>query len=131
LRLENADGSPFDLIALLNTMTDPGCPDTPTPREWSGRALYGRGKHTRQLPVRLAILPLAPDKVEIARKKIRRIASKQQTKLNPNTLLAAGFLMLVTSLAAEFPAADICAVYRLRWQTCRCEGEGLPLRRRA
>jgi hypothetical protein len=117
LRLENDDGSPFDLIAMLNEMAENADrPDNPTPTEWAGRALYGRGTRVRKLPLRLAILPLPPDKVEIARKKIRRTASKQQTKLNPNTLLAAGFLMLATSLATEFPAADICAVYRLRWQ---------------
>ena len=117
LRLENANGSPFDLIALLNEMAEnTGCPDNPTPTEWAGRALYGRGTRIRKLPLRLTILPLPPDKVEIARKKIRRIASKQQSKLNPNTLLAAGFLMLATSLPDAFPAADICAVYRLRWQ---------------
>jgi Transposase DDE domain len=117
LRLENLDGSPFDLIALLNEMAEQAiAPDNPTPREWSGLALYGRGKRIRKLPLRLAIVPLPPEKAEIARKKIRRTASKQQTKLNPKTLLAAGFLMLATSLAADFPAADICAVYRLRWQ---------------
>jgi len=117
LRLENADGSPFDLIATLTEMADkPPAADNATPGEWAGVALYGRGKRIRKLPLRLAILPLPPDKVEIARRKLRRIASKQQSKLNPNTLLAAGFLMLATSLAEEFPAADICAVYRLRWQ---------------
>jgi Transposase DDE domain len=117
LRLENADGSPFDLIAVLTEMSKQSArPDNPTPREWTGRALYGRRKHIRALPLRLLILPLPPDKAEIAREKVRRIASKQQTKLNPNTLLAAGFLMLATSLPAEFAGADICAVYRLRWQ---------------
>jgi hypothetical protein len=117
LRLENNDGSPFDLVAILTEMSeDPAVPDNPTPREWTGQALYGRGKQIRKLPIRLAILALPRDKVEIARKKIRRIATKQQSKLNPKTLLAAGFLILATSLSAQFAAADICAVYRLRWQ---------------
>jgi hypothetical protein len=82
LRLENVDGSPFDLIAALTGMAaDPAAPDNRTPRDWTGRALYGRGKHVRKLPLRLAILPLPPDKIETARKKIRRIATKQQTNL--------------------------------------------------
>jgi IS4 transposase len=55
-------------------------------------------------------------KAEIAREKARRIASRQQTALNPNTVLAAGFLMLGTTLPADIAAGDICAVYRLRWQ---------------
>jgi IS4 transposase len=78
--------------------------------------LHGRREQVRAPPLRLVILPLPPDKAEIAREKVRRIASKQQTKLNPHALLAAGFLMLATSLSEEFAGAGICAVYRLRWQ---------------
>ncbi|HUM07689.1 MAG TPA: IS4 family transposase [Acidocella sp.] len=117
LRLESTEGAPFDLIASLNEMTaTPDAPDTLIPRERTVLALHGRGKQVRKLPIRLVILPLPPDKAEMARKKVRRIASKQQTKLNPNTLLAAGFLMLATTLPEDIAAADIAAVYRLRWQ---------------
>jgi hypothetical protein len=115
LRLQNTDGTPFDLIATLNEM-ELATPDHRTPREWTGLALHARGMRLRKLPIRLAILALPPEKAEIARKKVRRIASKQQTKLNPNTVLAAGFLMLATTLPADIAAADLCAVYRLRWQ---------------
>jgi hypothetical protein len=115
LRLENADATPFDLIATLNQMErEPA--DGLTPRDWTGLALHGRGRRLRKRPIRLVILPLPPEKAEIARQKVRRIASKQQTTLNPNTVLAAGFLMLGTTLPADIAAADICAVYRLRWQ---------------
>jgi hypothetical protein len=117
LRTENHDGSPFDLLALLTKMSEhPAAPDNPMPEEWSGLALYGRGKRISRVPVRLVIMPLPPDKIERARKKIRRIATKQQTRLKPGTLIAAGFLILATSLPAAFAAADLCAVYRLRWQ---------------
>ena len=116
LRLQNPDGSVFDLIAALTDMSQASVPDTTVPREWTGRALYGRGKQIRGLPIRLILLPLPPDKAAAAREKVRRIARKQQTKLNPNTVLAAGFLMLATSLPVDLPGAEICAVYRLRWQ---------------
>jgi DDE family transposase len=116
LRLENPNGSVFDLIAALTDMSAVRVADTSVPREWTGRALYGRGRHIRRLPIRLILLALPPDKAEAAREKVRRIARKQQTKLNPNTVLAAGFLMLATSLPADFPGAEIGAVYRLRWQ---------------
>lgn len=117
LRLENADGSPFNLIETLTEMSkQPAVPDDPTPREWTGRAPQGRRKHIRAMPLCLVILPLPPDKAGIAREKVRRIARKQQTELNPNTLLAAGCLMLTTSLPAEFDGAEIRAVYRSRWQ---------------
>lgn len=115
LRLENLDGSAFDLIATLTEMSEASA-NHAAPREWTGRALYGRNKQTRALPLRLILMPLPPDKAEIAREKVRRIARKQQTKLNPNTVLAAGFLMLATSLGEAYDGGEICAVYRLRWQ---------------
>lgn len=113
LRLETLDGAPFDLIAGLTQM-EAGL-DGP-PREWNVQALHGRGKRIRRLPIRLVILPLPPEKAEIAREKARRAASKHQSKIDPRTLLAAGFMMLATSLPDAIPAAEICAVYRLRWQ---------------
>jgi hypothetical protein len=63
----------------------------------------------------LAILPVPPEKAEIARKKVRRSGSKRQHKVGPCSTLAAGFMMLATSLPADIPASEICAVYRLRW----------------
>ncbi len=36
---------------------------------------------------------------------------------NPNSLIAADYVMILTSLSAEtFPAAQVMALYRLRWQ---------------
>ena len=80
------------------------------------QALYGRGKTLQQLPIRLVILPLPAEKAELARKKLRRSANKRQRKLDPHSELAAGFVMLATSLPVDIPAHEICAVYRLRWQ---------------
>ena len=59
---------------------------------------------------------MPPDKAAIARKKLRRSASKRQHRLDPNSELAAGFVMLATSLPPTIPAGEIGAVYRLRWQ---------------
>src|SRR5271156_3574569 len=36
--------------------------------------------------------------------------------LDPRSLIAAGFMVLVTSLPAEISADQICAAYRMRWQ---------------
>ena len=117
LRLEKPDGEPFDLPGALSQMQqDPGPDPLNEPREWVLDALYGRGKRIKRLPIRLLILPVPPDKAEIARKKLRRSASKRQHQVDPNSELAAGFLMLATSLPPDIPAGEICAVYRLRWQ---------------
>ena len=115
LRLETAGGMPFDLIAVLERMkAAPGAPDQP--REWAVQALHGRGKQVKRLPLRLVILPLPPEKTGDAVKKVKRRGSGKQHRTDPRSELAAGFMMLVTSLPPEIPAMDICAVYRLRWQ---------------
>src|SRR3978361_1767340 len=117
LRLEKPNGKPFDLPGALRQMQQNPAPAALNePREWSLDALYGRGKTIKRLPTRLLILAVPPDKAEIARKKLRRSASKHQHQLDPNSELAAGFVMLATSLPPDSPAGEICAVYRLRWQ---------------
>ncbi|MBF0563458.1 MAG: transposase [Alphaproteobacteria bacterium] len=51
------------------------------------------------------------------RKKIQRRASKKQYVTDPRSLIAAGYVMIVTPLPADlFPADEIAALYRLRWQ---------------
>jgi len=117
LRLEGLDGKTFDLIGALRQMQQAPQPDPLNqPREWTVQALYGRDKKTRRLPIRLVVLPLPPEKAEIARNKVRRSGSKRQKQVDPRSEVAAGFMVLATSLPAAIPANEICAVYRLRWQ---------------
>ncbi len=117
LRLEKPDGPSFDLPGALRQMQqNPGPDPLNEPREWLLKALYGRGKTIKRLAIRLLILAVPPDKAEIARKKIRRSANKRQYQIDPNSELAAGFLILATSLPPDIPAGEIGAVYRLRWQ---------------
>jgi IS4 transposase len=115
LRLRTMAGKPFDLIATLRAWRTDAAQGS-EPREWTVQALCDRTKSPRLLPLRLIIQPLPPDKIEARRKALRRIASKHQDTLDPRSLLAAGFMILATSLPAEIPAAEICAAYRLRWQ---------------
>jgi hypothetical protein len=117
LRLESQAGTPFELTSALRQMEQaPGPDPLNEPREWTVQALYGRGKKIKRLPIRLMILPLPPEKAEIARTKVRRGGNKRQHKTDPRSELAAGFLMLATSLPPDIPADEICAVYRMRWQ---------------
>lgn len=111
LILQDGNGDPFDLVAHLAAM-----PAGDSPGEWAVRPVVGGTMQTALPPIRLIAQPLPPEKVEIARKKLHRAASRKQEKLDPRTLVAAGFMVLATSLPAEIPAEEICAVYRLRWQ---------------
>lgn len=111
LALCDAEGKPFNLIAHLAALL----PDA-GPQEWAVQAVVGTGKQASLLAIRLIALPLPPDKVEARRGKLKRKASKRQETLDPRSLLAAGFMVLATSLPDDIPAGEICAAYRLRWQ---------------
>lgn len=68
-------------------------------------------------PLRLVACPLPPAEVERAKLRIRRQAQKRQSEPKPETLLVAGFVLLVTNLPSEhWPAAQVCELYRHRWQ---------------
>jgi hypothetical protein len=108
LVLRDLAGKPFDLIGQMRSLA-PGSPM----QEWAVRVVSGSAS---SVPVRLIIVPLPADKAAAARKKCQRRASKHQDKLDPRSLVAAGFMVLVTSLPNDIPAEEICAVYRLRWQ---------------
>jgi len=55
--------------------------------------------------------------VEATRKTLHAQASRKQKTLDPRSLTAAEFLILGTSLPPEhYPANEVLAAYRLRWQ---------------
>jgi hypothetical protein len=118
LALRDRDGHPFNLIAQLEKLPQDG-----GPREWAVQAVVGSlpagaeaGSAAGLLPIRLIAVPLPRDKAEANRRKLKRTASKHRDVLDPRSLLAGGFMVLVTSLPDNIPAAEIYAAYRLRWQ---------------
>lgn len=110
VRLCHADGTPFDLFAFLNGLAEEAT------GEISVAVAVGRDA-TQLRPVRLVVQRLAQDAAAPGERRARRKSSKQSKTVQPKTLRAAGYWMLLTSLeATEFSAADIVAMYRLRWQ---------------
>jgi hypothetical protein len=110
LTLRRADGSRLDLIAMLRAL-----PSGEVPQEVVVQIDLGRG--AAPLPARLVILRKPPEAAEATRRMLQRYASRKQKKLDPRTLVAAEFMMLATSLPAEdYPADQVLAAYRLRWQ---------------
>ena len=110
VRLVDGNGDPFDLIKWLQTL----------PPEIETHEIEVRvqsGKHQTPVPIRLVVRRNTPEATEAAHKKMRQKASRRQSQIDPRSFVAAGFVSLATSLAAaEFPATEILAVYRLRWQ---------------
>ena len=110
VRLVDKAGELFDLIAWLRALPTEGATHEIAVR-------FQSGKHQKPVPIRLVVRRNTPEAVEAAHKHLRRQASRKQSKLDERSLVAAGFLVLATSLPeTEFPAAEVLAVYRLRWQ---------------
>lgn len=110
VRLRKLDGTPFDLFAFLGSMCDEAIAEVPLAVALDRNA-------TQLRPVRLVVKRLSQAAAERSQRRARRKSSKQGKTLQPQTLRAAGYVMLLTSLdASEFSAADVLAIYRLRWQ---------------
>lgn len=104
----DAEGDPFDLIAALHKASTRGLIDQPI---WVGR------KGGAALALRLVAIKKPPEAAAQARRKARRDAQREGYQLSKQALVAAGWVILITSLSpADFTTNDILALYRLRWR---------------
>ncbi|MFL5253819.1 MAG: transposase [Rhodopila sp.] len=110
LQLTTLRGKAFDLIGHLQRL-----PTGIRPHDVSLHASAGRGEAA--LPLRLIVQRKTPEATEATRLALRRAAIKKGKKLDPRSLIAAAFMIIVTSLPRHgYTAKDILVVYRLRWQ---------------
>src|SRR5271155_1151190 len=66
---------------------------------------------------RIVIRRKSEEAAQAERQRLLSQARKKGKTLDPRSLLAAGFVVLATSLDAEtYPADELLAIYRLRWQ---------------
>ncbi len=104
----NAEGRPLDLIAELHVASARGLIDRP---------IWIKRKRAAPLGLRLVAIKKPVQAAAAARRKARRDAQREGYQLSKQTLDAADWVILVTSLAPEdFPTADVLALYRLRWR---------------
>jgi hypothetical protein len=104
----DADGEPIDLLGEFHRAAVCGVIDRPV---WIGR------KSGSALSLRLVAIKKPTQAAEAARRKARRDARKGGHQLSKGTLVAAEWVILITSLNAKtFSTADILALYRLRWR---------------
>ena len=113
-----ADRSPTGAIPFASLYSEIDA-DVPS----SLRLEVGRDKHPSPQVIdalaralRLVIQPLPPEEAERQRARRRRKANKKSQKIDPRTLLAAGFVMLITSLPDTTSPGQVLARYRDRWQ---------------
>jgi len=112
LPLQNLDGTPFDLIAWLQKL--------PEKQEYAEVTVIVRDD-PKQRPLRLVAGRLPPDKAEETRHKAKKQAHKNKREPKSETLLAAGFCILLTNLPpTNWPVLQVLAFYRIRWQIEWC-----------
>jgi len=110
LNLRNRAGEPVDWLDLFAKADVAGHVDMPV------TVHKARGRF-EPLPMRLVVTPKPPDIAERARDVARHNARKDQRNVDPRTLRAAGYMILITSLdAAAFPPQWLVRLYRVRWQ---------------
>lgn len=102
------DHQPIDLLAILRKGAERGLIDQP---------IHIARKSGAPLALRLVAIKKSLQAAEAARRKARREAAKGRHEISQGTLVAAEWVILVTSLPPKsFTAADVLALYRLRWR---------------
>jgi len=100
-------GNAIDVVAELRDATAP----------LVDRPIWIKRKGGLRLAVRLVAIRKPPQAAEEARRKARREAQRGGHTISKQTLDAADWVMLITSLKPEdFTTADVLALYRLRWR---------------
>jgi hypothetical protein len=107
MRLEQADGTPLDVLAWLKE--DP----TDPVRECQIWVTTAQGRFA----LRLVRAALPQEQADRAREKLRKAYRKNGRTPQEGTLVGAGFVVVLTTVpATQWSGAAVLAVYRLRWQ---------------
>ncbi len=115
LKLRQSDATAFNLIAALKAM--PAAASLVSHEVVVEAGGQTGGGQSAPRAVRLLVARKPPEAADQERRRIGRNTNKKQVSPNPNSLIAAGFVMILTSLPAQtVPAEEVMALYRLRWQ---------------
>jgi hypothetical protein len=110
LPMQDREGRPFSVRDWLQAQSsDPAAQPAQT-RVWV-RTPQGR------FPIRLMARAIPPEKAERLRQNMQAEAKRKHRHLDERSLLAAGFVMVVSNLPdLNWSAAQILDLYRFRWQ---------------
>jgi hypothetical protein len=102
---------PFDIMTALRALPANVLREQDV---WVRHKVNGQ---VRSIRGRLCMVRLPQDKVQRARKRLRRRHQKQSIQLYPDTLEAAGYMILFTTASKQRLSTTQCLeLYRLRWQ---------------
>jgi hypothetical protein len=110
ITLHSNDSKRFPLLKNLRSVQRTGQIEV-----WN--VLIPSENNERPVAARLCVIRKSKTAIEAAIKKLKRKASKLQSKLQPETLIYAEYVMVLTTFPEDrFPAALILEWYRFRWQ---------------
>ena len=109
LPLIDAKGRAFDLLRHLRSLSATGLGDWPA---WTAEERKGAGP----IPGRVCAIKKSKAAAARARLKAERASRQQGHRIQPQTLEAAGYIFVFTTLGPEIPARAILEMYRGRWQ---------------
>lgn len=109
-RLRTLTGGDFDLLDAVGDMTEHAV------REFQLTIALDRNEK-QLLPVRLVALRKSDAEAQASIRRARKESRRHGKAPQPETLEAAKYVFLLTSLAPDdVPAEELLALYRLRWQ---------------
>lgn len=109
LALKDTGGAAFDILEWARTIPEAAAAEV---------EVY---LHDSAVPLRVVALRKTEPAAAAARKKIFSRATNHSKQTDPRTLEAAGYTILLTSVAgSELSADDALALYRFRWQIELC-----------
>jgi len=107
--LHDKAGAAFPLLAKLKPLQQ-----TAATASWSVWVPY---PGQASVAARVCVIRKSKAAIALAHAKLRRKASKQGSHLQPETLVYAEYVMVLTTFPeGEFPATVILQLYRFRWQ---------------
>jgi hypothetical protein len=110
LNLRDAAGKPIDWLDVFAKTDAAGHLDIPV-------TVHKARGGFEPLPMRLVVTPKPPENAERAVDVARRNAQKDQREVDPRTVKAAEYMILITSLdAIAVPPRALVRLYRVRWQ---------------
>jgi hypothetical protein len=110
IRLQTPGGEPYPLVDHLRALKR-----TDQTAEWSVRIPLSGAPPP--LAVRLCAVRKSAAAIALAQKKLRRKARKQRWQVQPESLIYAQYVMVLSTFpAAEYSTRRVLEAYRLRWQ---------------
>lgn len=109
LPLRDTKGRPFDVLRHLGTLSAPRLGDWPA---W----ILEEKKGQEPIAGRVCAIKKSKAAAQRAREKAERESRHEGHQIQPETLEAAGYIFVFTTLGEQVPARAVLEMYRGRWQ---------------